>query len=96
MASGFWSRFFGVFVCPVSEERGLLLLPCRAVHGFFLPHPLDVVFLDRRGRVRKVGRLAPWRMMADPGAFAAVELWAGLASKLGLEAGAAVGWEPKA
>jgi uncharacterized membrane protein (UPF0127 family) len=95
VASGFWERLGGVFVRPVSEERGLLFLPCRAVHGFFLPFPLDVVFFDREGRVRKVGRLRPWGMLADYGAFALVELWPGLAGRLGLGPGARVFLKPR-
>lgn len=92
MASGFWGRLAGVFSRPVSEERGLLLLPCRAVHGFLLPFPLEVVFLDRQGRVRRVDRLRPWKVLADLGAFSVLELWPGLAGRLGLEAGAEVSW----
>jgi len=96
VASGFWERLGGVFLRPVSEKRGLLLLPCRAVHGFFLPFPLDVAFLGREGRVRKTGRLWPWGMLADPGAFAVVELWPGLVGRLGLEVGTVVFLEPRA
>jgi uncharacterized membrane protein (UPF0127 family) len=41
--------------------------------------PIDVVFVDRDGVVRKIVRhLKPWRIAAAPRAYAAVELAAGI------------------
>jgi len=36
--------------------------------------PLRVVFLDRAGRVRRVGLLPPHRVLWDPGAVWVIEL----------------------
>jgi uncharacterized membrane protein (UPF0127 family) len=56
----------------------MMLAPCAAVHTAFMRFALDVVFVDRTGRVRKIVRgLEPWRMSASFGAYAAIELAAG-------------------
>jgi len=55
-----------------------MLAPCPAVHTAFMRFPIDVVFVDREGRVRKIVRgLAPWRISASLGAYAAIEFTAG-------------------
>ena len=58
--------------------RALMLAPCAAVHTAFMRFALDVVFVDKSGRVRKIVQgLEPWRMSASFGAYAAIELAAG-------------------
>ena len=58
-------------------SAALMLAPCPAVHTAFMRVPIDVVFVDREGRVRKIVRgLAPWRMSASLGAYAAIEFTA--------------------
>jgi uncharacterized membrane protein (UPF0127 family) len=62
----------------LDASAALMLAPCAAVHTAFMRFPLDVVFVDRAGRVRKIVRdLVPWRMSASLGAWAAIELAAG-------------------
>jgi uncharacterized membrane protein (UPF0127 family) len=62
----------------LDASAALMLAPCAAVHTAFMRFPLDVVFVDRAGRVRKIVRdLGPWRMSASLGAWAAIELAAG-------------------
>ena len=62
----------------LDASAALMLAPCAAVHTAFMRFPLDVVFVDRAGRVRKIVRdLGPWRMSASLGAYAAIELAAG-------------------
>jgi uncharacterized membrane protein (UPF0127 family) len=59
-------------------SAALMLAPCPAVHTAFMRFTIDVVFVSREGRVRKIVRgLAPWRMSASMGAYAAIELTAG-------------------
>ena len=61
---------------------GLALTPCFAIHTFFMRFPIDVVFLDRYGFVRRVvHRLGPWRLAVVPGARMVIELEAGAAQK---------------
>ncbi|SRR6266853_3570139 len=61
-------------------SAAMMLAPCVAVHTAFMRFPIDVVFVDREGVVRKIVRdLRPWRIAASPRAYAAVELAAGIA-----------------
>jgi uncharacterized membrane protein (UPF0127 family) len=68
--------------------QALVLAPCAAVHTCFMRFPIDVVFVDRAGRVRKVAEhLRAWRMAASPRAFAAIEMAAGSAAAAGVRPG---------
>jgi uncharacterized protein len=70
------------------EGRALVLAPCAAVHTCFMRFPIDVVFVDRAGRVRKVTEhLRAWRIAASPRAFAAIEMAAGSATAAGVRPG---------
>jgi uncharacterized membrane protein (UPF0127 family) len=58
--------------------RGLWIVPCEAVHSFFMKFSIDVVYLDRKHRVRKVRRnLVPWRVSGCLAAHSVLELPAG-------------------
>lgn len=47
----------------LAAGEGLLIEPCKGVHTFFMKFPIDVVFLDRNGRVvGVVPNLKPQRM----------------------------------
>jgi uncharacterized membrane protein (UPF0127 family) len=52
IADRWWARMRGFLRRPepVAGE-GILLSPCRAVHMIGMSFPLDVVFVDRHGRV---------------------------------------------
>jgi uncharacterized membrane protein (UPF0127 family) len=61
----------------------LVLTPCNAIHTIGMRFPIDVVFVDSRGRVRKVvHNLRAWRMAMSPLSRATIEFAAG-----GLDAG---------
>jgi uncharacterized membrane protein (UPF0127 family) len=56
----------------------ILIAPSSAIHTFFMRFPIDVVFVDRGGRVLKVVRnLRAWRMAGSLRAHAVVEMNAG-------------------
>lgn len=78
-ATRFMDRLRGLHAYPpLAADRGLLLAPCRAVHTVGLRHPIDVVFLNRQGRVvRQIDALRPARMAWCLQAAAVVELPAG-------------------
>ena len=60
-------------------SAAMILAPCAAVHTVFMRFPIDVVFVDREGRVRSIVRnLRPWRVAASPRAYAAIELCSGV------------------
>ena len=91
-ADHFFSRLAGLlFSPPLQPGQGLLLVPCASVHTAFMTYPIDVVFLDRAGKIRRiVPRLAPWRAAASAGAYQTLELAAGEAARLELLAGASL------
>lgn len=62
-ASGFTDRLFGLmFRTALGPGEGLWISPCRAVHTHFMRFPIDVIFLDRAGRVIDIVRgMRPWR-----------------------------------
>jgi uncharacterized protein len=71
---------------PTGE--GILLRPASSVHTGFMRFAIDVVFLDREGRVLKVAsRLAPWKAAAERKARAVLELPAGEAERRGIGVG---------
>lgn len=44
-------------------EEGLWIVPCPMIHTFFMRFAIDVLFLDREGRVaRVIEGLKPWRL----------------------------------
>ena len=66
----------------------MIIAPCSAVHTFFMRFNIDVVFVDRSGRVLKISRdVRAWRMAAAARAYAVVELNGGSANRAGLEVG---------
>jgi hypothetical protein len=59
----------------LSPGEGLWIVPCEAVHTFFMHFPIDLVYLDRHKRVRKVRRaVAPWRISVCILAHSVLEL----------------------
>ena len=61
---------------PLGE--GLWILPCEAVHTFWMRFSIDLVYLDRKKHIRKlVSDVPPWRMSGCLTAYSVVELPAG-------------------
>lgn len=72
----------------LGADAALVLAPCLAIHTAFMRFPIDVAFVDRRGRaVRLVHQLAPWRVAVAPRAYAAIELPAGALSRHQVDVG---------
>ena len=72
----------------VADGEGLLLRPAGSIHTAFMRFPIDAVFLDADMRVLRVAsNLQPWRLAAQRGAKAVVELPAGAAEGMGLAVG---------
>ena len=43
--------------------EGLWIVPCESVHSFFMKFTIDVLYLDRKHRVKKIRpEMAPWRI----------------------------------
>jgi uncharacterized protein len=62
----------------LAEGAGLWIVPCEAIHTFFMRFPIDVVYIDKKRHVRKLVRaLQPWRMSMCLPAHSVIELPAG-------------------
>ena len=85
----------GTRTLPRSEA--LLLRPCRQVHSFFMKYALDLVFVDRSGRVLltrenfRTNRVSPLVVRAA----AVLELAAGSLTDTPTEAGDVLSFEPR-
>ena len=70
------------------EGEGLWIVPCESVHTFGMQFAIDLVYLDRKMRVKKVrGSVPPWRMSACLLAHSVVELPAGTIERTQTAAG---------
>ena len=69
--------------------QALLIDPCDSIHTFFMRFAIDVLFLDKAGRVvRAIPRLRPWRATRIYlSAQSVLELWAGALDETGSQAG---------
>lgn len=63
----------------LAPGEGLWIVPCESVHTFFMRFPIDLIYLDRRNKIRKVrSAVGPWRMSACLSAHSVLELPAGM------------------
>ncbi len=80
VAKSSWARFMGLMGrTSMPPGTALWIEPCNSIHMFFMSFAIDVLFLDRQQRVRKVMlNLKPWRISPIVfGARTTVELPAG-------------------
>jgi uncharacterized membrane protein (UPF0127 family) len=58
--------------------EGLWIIPCESVHTFGMRFAIDLVYLDRKRRVKKVrSSVPPWRLSACLSAHSVIELASG-------------------
>lgn len=77
------------------EGHAIVIAPTNAIHTFFMKFPIDVVFVNRAGRVLKIKTAMPaWRMAAALRGFAVIEMAGGAAERVGLAAGDELAIEP--
>jgi len=63
---------------------GLWIVPCESVHSFFMKFTIDVLYLDRQHKVKKIRPgMVPWRASAH----SVLELPAGTITQTGTQAG---------
>ncbi|MBN1892887.1 DUF192 domain-containing protein [bacterium] len=90
VASGFFPRLIGLLGTVRPDRKWALLInPCNGIHTIGMRYPIDVLFLDRDGRVlEKVESLKPNRWHKPALLSASVlELVAGEARLMGIEEG---------
>lgn len=62
----------------LSPGEGLWIVPCESVHTFGMQFAIDLVYLDRQHRIRKVrSDVPPWRISACLSANSVIELPSG-------------------
>jgi uncharacterized membrane protein (UPF0127 family) len=68
--------------------EGLWISPCESVHTFFMKFAIDLVYIDKSRKVRKVRHaVPPWRLSMCLTAHSILELPAGTAKQTGTAAG---------
>ena len=74
---------------------GLWITPCESVHTFFMQFPIDLVYLDRKNRVRKVCNSVPaWRISVCLSAHSILELPSGTIRNTMTQAGDTLEFSP--
>jgi len=62
----------------LTPGEGLWIRPCESVHTFWMQFPIDLVYLDRKNRVKKLVSAVPaWRLSACLTAHSVLELPSG-------------------
>ena len=73
---------------PLASGVGFWIKPCSSIHMWFMRSAIDVVYLNRDGRVLKlVQGIRPWRMSLCWSANSVVELAAGEIARLDVQIG---------
>lgn len=82
VANTFWSRLRGLLgTASLPAGQGLLITPCSSIHMFGMRYALDVIFLDRDFKVRKIlYSLPPGATARCPGSAHVLELSGGTLS----------------
>ena len=95
LADGWFARLRGMMARPAPVPgEGLLLTPCRSVHMYGMPFPLDIAFVDAEGAVVATYRsLSPWsRTRWHRNSVHALELPAGALDDSGTVIGDVLVW----
>ena len=59
----------------LAPGEGLWIVPCEAVHTFAMRFPIDLVYLDRKHRIKKLRHaVPPWRLSGCLTAHSIIEL----------------------
>jgi uncharacterized protein len=68
--------------------HGLWIVPCEGIHTFFMKFAIDVIYIDRKKRVRKaVRQLGAWRLSFCLPAHSVIELPVGVIEASGTQKG---------
>jgi len=72
----------------LAPGEGLWIIPCQAIHMFFMRFSIDLIYIDRQKRVRKVkSNIAPWRISTCFTAHSVLELPVGIVRETGTRRG---------
>ncbi len=75
-ADGFRSRVIGLMGRKdMPDDEALLLSPCSSVHTFFMRFPIDLVWLNREGKVVRLDKgIRPWKIRRCKNAYQVLEV----------------------
>ena len=64
LANSFFKRLKGLMLRPnMASQTAMLLAPCPQIHTCFMRFPIDVLFLDKNGKVLHIiEQMKPWRI----------------------------------
>jgi uncharacterized membrane protein (UPF0127 family) len=81
----------------LSAGEGLWIVPCESVHTIGMRFPIDLVYLDRNKKVKKIrSGVAPWRLSACLSAHSVIELASGTIQTTQTRAGDKLEFSPAA
>ncbi len=88
-ATSFATRAKGLIGTRSMKDYALLFPKCNWIHTFFMSVPIDVIYVDKDMKIKKIDHsLQPWRMPLPVfTASTVIEVEAGLASKHNLQVG---------
>ena len=89
LAMTFWQRLRGLLgTGRLPADQGLLLPGCSSSHMFGMRYPLDIIYLDREGKILKVvAELQPGQISGCWQASAVLEISSGMAARQGWQVG---------
>ena len=72
----------------LAPGEGLWIVPCESVHTFGMQFAIDLIYLDRKHRIRKIrSDVRPWRISLCLSAHSVIELPAGTVLQSGSQIG---------
>ena len=81
---------------PLQNDQALLITSCSSVHTIGMTYPIDLAFLDKHWKIRKIVKsLVPWRMAWSFGSSMVLEMSSGTIDKLTLNTDMQLNWKEK-
>ena len=81
---------------PLQNDQALLITSCSFVHTIGMTYPIDLAFLDKHWKIRKIVKsLVPWRMAWSFGSNIVLEMSPGTIDKLNLNSDMQLIWKEK-
>jgi uncharacterized protein len=77
------------------DGQGVWIVPCESVHTFWMKFPIDLVYLDRNKKVKKVkSGVPPWRLSACLSAHSVLEFASGTVHRTQTKPGDSLEFSP--
>jgi uncharacterized membrane protein (UPF0127 family) len=79
----------------LAQGEGMWILPCAAVHTFWMRFSIDLIYLNRKNRISKlVSAVPPWRLSACLWAYSVLELPSGTIRETQTQSGDTLEFSP--